>query len=260
LTGQDLSEVAGHRTHGRPARRVQHAIRHVRKLQRQHDDRERRRDAPRRQPVSADHRIEQQRRHHAGRDVHDAGIDLQGAPGERCNQYEAQRARAMPIQQDKGDGGLAERRRDRRRPADRRQRHIERRGDDHERRRERDARRREAPRERDEQQGIGGRLDDRLAVAAGMRQIVEPRAGGHADGPHDPVVGRPDRVAADMRRRTDERQVVERPQRDPPVADLIAQQPEVRLDAADANREREEKQGGGGTPYPAHSAYSAHSV
>src|SRR6185503_6373797 len=56
----------------------------------------------------------------------------------------------------------------------------------------------------------------------------------------------------DVRGRSHERQLVERAQRNAPVANLVAEQPEVRLDAAHASREREDEERGGGALYPAY--------
>ena len=72
-----------------------------------------------------------------------------------------------------------------------------------------------------------------------MRQVVEPGPDGDPDRPENPVERRADGVAADVRRRADEGKVAESPQGEVPVADLIAEHPEVPVDAVNAQRERQ---------------------
>ena len=79
-----------------------------------------------------------------------------------------------------------------------------------------------------EQQCVGGRLHDGLADAAPMRQVVERATDRDPDAPTSSRTPAR-RVAADVGRRADERQLGERTKGDPPVTDFIASIAQCRL-------------------------------
>jgi len=90
---------------------------------------------------------------------------------------------------------------------------------------------------RDEQQPVRGRFNNRLSDAARVGKVVEPGANHHANGPHQPVVRGTKGVAVKMGRRTNQGELAERTQRDAPVANLIAQEPELIAYSPGSNRD-----------------------
>ena len=87
-------------------------------------------------------------------------------------------------------------------------------------------------------------MHDRLSDAACMRKVVKPRTEGDANHPEHPVERGTDGVPMDVRGGSNQREIVERPERDGPVANLIFEQPEVVIDVPHADGQREDERRG----------------
>jgi hypothetical protein len=125
--------------------------------------------------------LDEQRRHHRGEDAQrgedGARVGMNSAPGNRGDRRRTNQRSAVPVQEDQPSppwpGSIpspdSRRGRERQIVGGRRQEHD---------RQERDQERPRPLPHRCQQECVGGRLKNRLANPAGMRQVVEPRPRG----------------------------------------------------------------------------------
>ena len=166
---------------------------------------------------------------------------MDGAPGNSGGEHVPRERPPMPVEQHEGSGDLCQRCSHHRVPDQRREREIERRGRNQDDRCQRDPDHARTAPDRHQQQRIRSRLQQRLADAASVWQILEPWADGQADRPENPIERRANGVPVHMRRRPDEWQIGKRAQGNRPVANLVSQQQESRADSPDANGQRRDE-------------------
>ena len=233
--------------HGRGAhrrRRVRRPEDDVRNLQHEHHRRDRD-GCPRGVAVPPrENRLGHDPDEHARRDEDARDVRLKHEPRDRGQKRGLPQRPSRPPGDEQRECRFRERLGDDRVPDRRRQRGIVRRARDEQHDGQREPWRPELPPDRDEQEYVRGRLQDRQPDPARVRQVVEERTDGDPDQPQHPVEDRAERVAAGMLRRAHEREIGQRTQRDAPVADLIGEQPEVMGDAPGAEQEDIEKGGG----------------
>src|SRR3954468_1842615 len=159
---------------------------------------------------------------------------------DRRGRLRAERTRR--VVQHGGERELDEGNRQRRIPDCRGERHVVRRRRDDQCDRERQERRTESLPDRRKDTRIRRRLDDAESDTAGVRKILGPRTDEVTDRPERPEEHGAERGAADRAEAAADREVVPGAERDPPVENLVAEQPERLRDAARPDERQVAKQ------------------